>query len=306
MNSNQSWVVVADEPALTGLVTTARELAPQVVAVVVGSRAAADAAARAADRVVWLGEPGQVPVEAYATAVADVVAAAAPAAVVGATSPAARALLGAVAARLGAPVLSNVQQVEAAADGAVVTHAVLGGLVEHRTGVAGVPVLAVDAGAVPADGPAVPVEESPATPLGGVTITQVRPRERTGGDLGSARTVVAIGRGLRAEADLAIVTALTDALGGELACSRPLAEGVDWVSKDRYIGISGQRVSPDLYLAIGISGQLQHMVGVRGAGTVVAINSDKDAPVFAQCDYGIVGDLYDVVPALTAALGGGA
>ncbi|WP_046529384.1 electron transfer flavoprotein subunit alpha/FixB family protein [Cellulomonas sp. FA1] len=306
MNSNQSWVVVADEPALTGLVTTARELASQVVAVVVGSRATADAAARVADRVVWLGEPGQVPVEAYATAVADVVAAAAPAAVVGTTSPAARALLGAVAARLGAPVLSNVQHVEAAADGAVVTHAVLGGLVEHRTGVAGVPVLAVDAGAVPADGPAVPVEESPATPLGGVTITQVRPRERTGGDLGSARTVVAIGRGLRAEADLAIVTALTDALGGELACSRPLAEGVDWVSKDRYIGISGQRLSPDLYLAIGISGQLQHMVGVRGAGTVVAINSDKDAPVFAQCDYGIVGDLYDVVPALTAALGGGA
>lgn len=306
MNSNQSWVVVADEPALTGLVTTARELAPHVVAVVVGSRAAADAAARAADRVVWLGEPGQVPVEAYATAVADVVAAAAPAAVVGATSPAARALLGAVAARLGAPVLSNVQHVEAAADGAVVTHAVLGGLVEHRTGVAGVTVLAVDAGAVPADGPAVTVEEAAAAPLAGVTVTELRPRERTGGDLGSARTVVAIGRGLRAEADLAIVTALTDALGGELACSRPLAEGVDWVSKDRYIGISGQRVSPDLYLAIGISGQLQHMVGVRGAGTVVAINTDKDAPVFAQCDYGIVGDLYDVVPALTAALGGGA
>ena len=97
---------------------------------------------------------------------------------------------------------------------------------------------------------------------------------------------------------------LAGALGGELACSRPLAEGVDWLPKERYIGISGQHIAPDLYVAVGISGQLQHMVGVRDAKVIVAVNSDKAAPIFTQCDYGIVGDLYDVVPALTAALRG--
>ena len=95
-------------------------------------------------------------------------------------------------------------------------------------------------------------------------------------------------------------------MGGELACSRPLAEGVDWLPKERYIGISGQHIAPELYVAVGISGQLQHMVGVRDAGVIVAVNSDKNAPVFGQCDYGVVGDLYQVVPALTAALKGGA
>src|SRR5665647_2083419 len=83
-----------------------------------------------------------------------------------------------------------------------------------------------------------------------------------------------------------------DAIGGELACSRPLAEGVHWIAKDRNIGISGQQIAPGLYVAIGISGQLQHMVGVRDADVIVAVNSDKDALIFKQCDYGIVGDLY--------------
>ena len=117
--------------------------------------------------------------------------------------------------------------------------------------------------------------------------------------------MVGIGRGLKAREDVALIEALAEAAGAELACSRPLAEGVDWLAKERYIGISGQHIAPELYFAIGISGQLQHMVGVRGAETIVAINSDKNAPVFAQCDYGVVGDLYQLVPALTAALNDG-
>jgi electron transfer flavoprotein alpha subunit len=81
-----------------------------------------------------------------------------------------------------------------------------------------------------------------------------------------------------------------------------VAEGLDWLGKERYIGSSGQHISPQLYLAIGISGQLQHMVGVHGAETIVAINSDPNAPVFQDADYGIVGDLYKIVPAITGAL----
>ena len=140
------------------------------------------------------------------------------------------------------------------------------------------------------------------SPLTTGRITGLRRKEKAPVNLSAARTVVAVGRGLKAQADLALITDLATAVGGELACSRPLAEGVDWIAKERNIGISGQQIAPDLYVAIGISGQLQHMVGVRDAGVIVAVNSDKNALIFKQCDYGIVGDLYTVVPALTAAL----
>ncbi len=92
-------------------------------------------------------------------------------------------------------------------------------------------------------------------------------------------------------------------LGAELACSRPIAEGVKWLPTERYVGVSGATIKPDLYLAVGISGQIQHMVGVSGAKTIVAINKDKNAPIFGQADLGVIGDLYQVVPALIDALG---
>jgi electron transfer flavoprotein alpha subunit len=310
MNATSSWVVVSDDPAVSGLVEAARLLGTEVVALVVGRREIAEQTAHAGvDRLVWLGEPADgTPVEAYADEVARMVAEASPRAVIGAATPAGRVMLGAVAGRLHAPVLTGISSVELAGDQVVVSRSVLGGIAEHRTGVSGgTAVLALAPGA-PADtaGPAVTVEELPASPTPGATITDVRVKEQAKVDLGAARTVVAIGRGLKAREDLALVTELARAVGGEVACSRPLAEGVDWVAKERYVGISGQHIAPDLYVAIGISGQLQHMVGVRGAKVVVAINSDKTAPIFAQSDYGIIGDLYQVVPALTAALGAGA
>ena len=89
-----------------------------------------------------------------------------------------------------------------------------------------------------------------------------------------------------------------------MACTRPLAEGLDWLPRERYIGISGATVKPALYLGVGVSGQVQHMVGMTGARLVVAINKDGQAPIFSQADYGIVGDLYAVVPALIKALKG--
>ncbi|PVU84409.1 electron transfer flavoprotein subunit alpha/FixB family protein (plasmid) [Cellulomonas sp. WB94] len=308
--TSQSWVVLADDPAVSALVEAARVLGTEVVALVVGRREIAEQTARAGvDQVVWLGEPTDgTPVEAYAGEVARIIADAAPRVVLGAATPAGRVMLGAVAARLHAPVLAGIGSVELAGDQVVVSRTVLGGIAEHRTAVSGgTAVLALAPGA-PADAAGVPVaiEEVPATPTTSATITDVRVKEQAKVDLGAARTVVAIGRGLKTREDLALVNDLAEAIGGEVACSRPLAEGVDWVAKERYVGISGQHIAPDLYVAIGISGQLQHMVGVRGAKVVVAINSDKAAPIFAQCDYGIVGDLYQVVPALTAALGAGA
>ena len=99
-----------------------------------------------------------------------------------------------------------------------------------------------------------------------------------------------------------MIEALARATNSEIACSRPVAEGLNWMGKDRYIGSSGAHIAPQLYIAIGISGQLQHMVGVQGAETIVAINSDPNAAVFSGTDYGLVGDLYQLVPAITAAL----
>ncbi|MEG0791658.1 MAG: FAD-binding protein, partial [Gordonibacter sp.] len=89
---------------------------------------------------------------------------------------------------------------------------------------------------------------------------------------------------------------------GETACSRPLAENEKWMAKSLYLGVSGRMISPKVYFALGISGQMQHMVGVHNADIIVAVNKDQNAPVFNQADYGIVGDLHEVLPALTAKL----
>ena len=121
-------------------------------------------------------------------------------------------------------------------------------------------------------------------------------------NLSAADIIVACGRGFGEEADLQLARDLAAKLGAEVGCSRPLAEGVDWCPKEAYIGVSGAVVSPKLYIAAGISGQMQHMVGCNGADVVVAVNKDKNAPIFKQCDYGFVGDLKEALPTLSAAL----
>ena len=121
-------------------------------------------------------------------------------------------------------------------------------------------------------------------------------------DLTQAERIVAIGRGIKGQEHLPVVQKLAQALGAELAASRPICD-TGWLPMDRQVGSSGQTVTPKLYLAIGISGAIQHLVGMKGARTIVAVNKDPDAPIFEVADYGIVGDLFEVVPALTAALG---
>jgi electron transfer flavoprotein alpha subunit len=118
-------------------------------------------------------------------------------------------------------------------------------------------------------------------------------------DLTQAPLIVSVGRGIKEQKNIDLVRKLSDALGAELAASRPICDN-DWLPMDRQIGSSGQTVAPKLYLAVGISGAIQHLVGMKGARTIVAINRDKDAPIFEIADYGIVGDLFEIVPALTA------
>jgi electron transfer flavoprotein alpha subunit len=239
-------------------------------------------------------------VEAYASAVADAVGAA-DGAVLGASRPGDRVLLGAVAARLQAAVLTDASSVSADGDGLVVTHTIYGGIAEETVRVAGQVALVLDGGPVPTASGAAPVTEVAAIPLG-ITVVETNSSAFEQVDLGAAARVVGIGRGLKTQDDLAMIEALAEASKAEVGCSRPVAEGLNWLGKDRYIGVSGQHIAPDLYFAIGISGQLQHMVGVRGAKTIVAINSDPNALVFKEADYCLVGDLYQIVPALTEAL----
>jgi electron transfer flavoprotein alpha subunit len=120
-------------------------------------------------------------------------------------------------------------------------------------------------------------------------------------DLTQAERIVSVGRGIKGQEHLALVQQLAEALGAEVAASRPICDA-GWLPMERQIGSSGQTVAPKLYLALGISGAIQHVVGMKGARTIVAVNKDADAPIFEVADYGIVGDLFEVVPAMIAAL----
>ena len=120
-------------------------------------------------------------------------------------------------------------------------------------------------------------------------------------DLSQAERIVAVGRGIKGQENLRIAQDLAKALGAEIAASRPICDS-GWLPMDRQIGSSGQTVAPKLYIALGISGAIQHLVGMKGSRTIVAINKDAEAPIFEVADFGIAGDLFEVVPAMIAEL----
>jgi electron transfer flavoprotein alpha subunit len=301
--SVNAWIIVGDQPTVGSLVTVARSLGGPVGAVVAGPRSVAETvAASDVDKVVWCSAPDDVPAEACASAVADVIAAEPPRVVLSGRNPGERVLLGAAAARLGAAVLTGARSVSIDGGDVIVVNAVFGDIADETIAVSGGVALLFDGGPVPpASGGGAPIEEVSATPLP-LKVIETRMHDFDEADLNSAHRVIGVGRGLKAQEDLAMIEEIAQAFEAEVACSRPVAEGLNWMSKDRYIGSSGAHIAPQLYLAIGISGQLQHMVGVTGAETIVAINSDPNAAVFQQADYGLVGDLYQLVPAITAAL----
>jgi electron transfer flavoprotein alpha subunit len=120
-------------------------------------------------------------------------------------------------------------------------------------------------------------------------------------DLSQAERIVAVGRGIKGQEHLPVAQALADAIGAELAASRPICDA-GWLPMERQVGSSGQTVAPKVYFALGISGAIQHLVGMKGSNVIVAINKDADAPIFEVADFGIVGDLFEIVPAIVTAL----
>jgi len=148
-----------------------------------------------------------------------------------------------------------------------------------------------------------PVEKF--TPTLSATEIRTRPQERfresaRAVDLSAAELIVAVGRGIKEAENIALVQQLADAIGAELAASRPICDA-GWLPMERQVGSSGQTVGPKMYMAVGISGAIQHLVGMKGSRCIVAINKDANAPIFEVADYGIVGDLFQVVPELIEA-----
>ena len=133
-------------------------------------------------------------------------------------------------------------------------------------------------------------------------MVETRKSHRVESDIKSAPRIVSAGRGFAKKEDLALAQGLANALGAALGCSRPLSSDLGWMGEEAHIGLTGVYVHPQLYMAVGISGQLQHVAGIKDSKVIVAINKDAQAPIFQVADYGIVGNLYDVVPALTKVL----
>ena len=284
-----TWII-AVEPEIAALVEHGRAVGGSVVAVTVGGTPVAGV-----DRVVDVPLAEGVPAEAAAPAVAAAVAAEAGDVVLAANKPAERVLAGAVAARLGAPYLHGLKTI---GQGSAELSR-FGGIALETVSFDTAVVAVLDGGAVP-EGEA-PAAEAASGEYYEATVTGQDKVDVSSANLGSAKRIVAAGRGFKAEEDLKLAEDLAAAIGAELACSRPLAEGADWMSADRYIGVSGQSVAPDLYIAVGISGQIQHTVGMVDSKVVVAVNNDDKAPIFEGADYGIVADLYEALPAIVEA-----
>jgi electron transfer flavoprotein alpha subunit len=289
------WILAHDPAAGNALARSARALGEHVNAVSIGA-----GALPAADLTLVIETAGPtVLAEAYARPVADLLRSRGATLVVTDAGAQSRLLAGQVAAHLGVCPVT----VTGVATGAplVVTRMAFGGLATATEEItAEVAVLVLAPGAVPASdvAGAGAVETVAAEPASGLTLVETRAKGGETVDLTAARRVVGVGRGFAAEADLDLARTLAVKLGAELACSRPIAEGVDWMPAERYLGVSGATIKPDLYLAVGISGQVQHLVGVNGAKVIVAVNKDKNAPIFASADFGVVGDLYQVLPEL--------
>jgi electron transfer flavoprotein alpha subunit len=285
-----TWIITAG-PQIGALVQAGRSLGGTLTIVAVGDRTYPDA-----DSVVSVPVPEGVPVEALAPVVADAVAAQAGDVVLVPNRPAERVLAGAVAARLGAPVLT--QPIDFGFGAVAVAR--YGGIVTETVKASGPVVVVMAGGSAVEDAPASGTQVSGGQLPAKVVAESIAAVADV--NLAAAKRIVSVGRGFKSAEDLRLARDLAAALGAEVACSRPLAEGLGWLPKETYVGVSGQTVRPEVYVAVGVSGQLQHMAGAKDAKTIVAVNADENAPIFAHADYGIVGDLYTVLPALTAAV----
>ncbi|MCQ4771155.1 MAG: electron transfer flavoprotein subunit alpha/FixB family protein [Clostridiales bacterium] len=301
--SMQTIFVISDEAsALSELCAGAGAVAARVTAILFGSEAeAAGAAGCGADRLLYCQpSDGAVP-EDYAAAVAQEVKKEASALVIVNNTIRGRCLAGKLGVLLDTAVLTGVNALERSGEELVCCRMVYGGMAQRSEvftkpyGVLTVGGGVFEAAAEPAQAAVAPFE---GLPQGGLKRIACTPKKEGGVDLVAAKRIVDVGRGLAQEADLELCRKLAAALGAEVGCSRPVAENNKWLPKSNYMGITGVQVKPELIVALGVSGQIQHIGGINKSRVIVAVNKDKSAPIFKNADFGVVGDLYKVVPAL--------
>lgn len=313
--SNALWVLVETRDAVPtdaalALITEARRAGDRVDAVLVAPEPGAvaeRAGAAGAGTVHHVPADGRDP-EQVAAALAALVAEDAPAAVLAPANTVGAEALGRLAALLDTGVITEVTTIQVA-DGAITgTKSGYGGTrLVHCQVTGGLPLLTVRTGGLPAaaeDGPAATVTAHPAPDRPArTTLVEFLPTAGDAAALEDARIVVSGGRAMGGPEGFDVLRELATALGptAAVASSRPPADS-GWVPVELEVGISGKKVAPDLYLACGISGASQHLAGMSGSRTVVAINKDPQAPIFTVADFGVVGDLFELVPAITAAV----
>ncbi|EBV4780463.1 electron transfer flavoprotein subunit alpha/FixB family protein [Salmonella enterica subsp. enterica serovar Mbandaka] len=311
MNKFSSVWVFSDTPSrLPELMSGAQAVGEKVNAFVLNEADSATACHLGADHV-WLlsGKPEDRMIEDYAAAMAETIRQHSEGGAVLLPNTRRGKLLAAkLGYRLSAEVSNDASDVALQDGKAAVKHMVYGGLaIGAETIASPFAVITLSSGTFDAQQPDASRSgemhtvqwQAPAT---AVTRTATQARQSNSVDLDKARLVVSVGRGIGSKENISLAEALCQTIGAELACSRPVAENEKWMEHERYVGISNLMLKPELYLAVGISGQIQHMVGANGAQTIFAINKDKNAPIFQYADFGIVGDALKILPALTAAL----
>jgi electron transfer flavoprotein alpha subunit len=287
-----------------------------VAVVVIGSKVdgiATELATAAIERVVVVDDPALEPYTAdgHTAALERLAREFAPSHIVFAHSYQARDLVPKLAARLDGALVTDVTGIKAGGAGTIYTRPMFQGklaadvmLVGEGPHLVTFQIGAFRADQVARGGAPAPIERRE-VPFDRSAIRQ-RPeapfqQARQAVDLSQAERIVAVGRGIKGQEHLALAESLAAALGAELAASRPICDS-GWLPMERQVGSSGQTVAPKLYIALGISGAIQHVVGMKGSRTIVAINKDADAPIFEIADYGIAGDLFELVPAMIAEL----
>ncbi len=306
------WIVAESVPFAAGLIAGAKSLAPQarVAAYIQGDEdVAKQAYAYGVETAYALPlQPHTLWEQDYLVPFADKVASEKPDLVLFGTSRRCRDLAAQLAARLDIPLLSDAKNLAAIENGVSGESMVYGGLAVKSVEVAAPIIFAtVSAQTYEADKPDAGKSGevvSMTASLGNAKVTARQAKEVQGVNLGDAKIVVGVGRGLGERSDLDIVQTLVKTLKAEIACTRPIADFFKWLPEETYLGVSGQVIKPQLYIAVGISGQAQHYYGVRDAKTIVSINKDPEALMNKNADYYIVGDLREVVPTLSKILNG--
>lgn len=304
MNMN-SLIIITDERRIGGMLNAVRPLGGQVTAAVVGRQALAGAVSSMGfDRVLCLEPAENAPAEAYAAQLADVVFNVAPRLIITSDVAVSRMLLAAAAACINAAVIGAARAFSVKGDNIVISRFTADDKVlEDIEAIGGAAAIFNGEDVEVQQAAPIEVEIVPAGPCAGIRFAGTIESEGGNGLLTAAR-VVSAGIGVKAKDDLRLIEELAEAANAEIGCSLPICEDMRWLSLPHVVGSTHNQIAPELYIAVGISGQPQHMAGIRDAKIVVAINNDPEARIFKFCNYGVVGDLYKIVPALTTAFKG--